>query len=168
MARNGADFSGPLRRWIAPLESWLQQTGCSPGRALRTINAFGRLSSWMAARGLTGADLNEDVLDEHIRAERLRSGSTVTGRGAVFAAGSKRFLASRDLWCCGARPAGTWAGCRDCRPDRWPTWSPSWRSGCAPTGMRGVRRYRWPALPRVWVINAFKVQLSPGANSTPR
>jgi hypothetical protein len=44
-------------------------------RASRAVNAFVRLSAWMAVRGLGVADLDEDVFDEHIRTERQRSGA---------------------------------------------------------------------------------------------
>jgi hypothetical protein len=101
MARSGVDFAGALLIWIGPLESWLQQTGCSPGRAHRTVNAFGRLSTWMAASGLTVADLNEDVIDEHIHAERQRSGAR-SPAAVQYLPLAKRFLASRRVGrCCG-------------------------------------------------------------------
>ena len=67
-----------------------------PGRARRNVNAFGRLSSWMAACGLTVADLNEDVIDEHIRAERLRSGAR-SPAAVQYLPLAKRFLASRGV-----------------------------------------------------------------------
>jgi site-specific recombinase XerD len=96
MARGVVDFAGPLLMWIGPLESWLPQVGCSPGRARRTVNALVRLSTWMAARGLTVADLNEDVIDEHIRAERERSGAP-SPAAVQYLPLAKRFLASRGV-----------------------------------------------------------------------
>jgi site-specific recombinase XerD len=120
VARGGEDFAGPLLMWTGPLESWLQQAGCSPGRARRTVNAFGRLSTWMAARGLTVADLNEDVIDEHIRSERQRSGAR-SPAAVQYLPLAKRFLAwrgvlvlrgpaSRDLGGVPRRAAGPLAG----------------------------------------------------------
>ena len=94
--RGGEDFSGPLLMWTGPLESWLQQTGCCAERALRARNAFGRLSSWMAGCGLTVTDLSEDVIDEHIRAERLRSGAR-SPAAVQYLPLAKRFLASRGV-----------------------------------------------------------------------
>src|ERR1700693_736580 len=75
MARGRVVVGGPLMMWVDPLDSWLGQTGLSPGRVSRTVNAFAGLSSWMADRGLGVADLDEDVIDEHIHAERQRSGA---------------------------------------------------------------------------------------------
>jgi site-specific recombinase XerD len=120
VARGGKDFAGPLLMWTGPLESWLQQAGCSPGRTRRTANAFGRLSTWMAARGLTVADLNEDVIDEHIRSERQRSGAR-SPAAVQYLPLAKRFLAwrgvlvlrgpaSRDLGGVPRRAAGPLAG----------------------------------------------------------
>lgn len=71
----GIRCEGPLGVWIGPLSSWLEQSGCAPGRAQRTVRAFARLSSWMARGGWGVADLDEALIAEHVRAERDRSGS---------------------------------------------------------------------------------------------
>jgi site-specific recombinase XerD len=96
MARGREDLAGPLLMWIGPLDSWLRQTGCSPERASRAVNAFARLSAWMAARGLGVADLDEDVIDEHIRTERQRSGAR-SPAAAQYLPLAKRFLASQGV-----------------------------------------------------------------------
>ena len=69
------ECEGPLAGWVGPLASWLVFAGCAPGRVRRTVLAFGRLSSWLAERDVGLADLDEDVIDEYILAEQLRSGS---------------------------------------------------------------------------------------------
>jgi hypothetical protein len=120
MARGRVKLAGPLVMWIGPLDSWLRQAGLSPGRVSRAVNAFARLSSWMADRGLGIADLDEDVIDEHIRAERQRSGAR-SPAAAQYLPVAKRFLAfqgvlvlraraSRDLGGIPRLPAGPLAG----------------------------------------------------------
>lgn len=66
--------AGPLAALSVPLESWLVESRFEPGRARRVVRAFGRLSSWLGARGVSLAGLDEDMIDEHIRAEQMRSG----------------------------------------------------------------------------------------------
>jgi site-specific recombinase XerD len=120
MARGRVELAGPLVMWIGPLDSWLRQAGSSPGRVSRAVNAFARLSSWMAGRGLGISDLDEDVIDEHIRAERQRSGAR-SPAAAQYLPVAKRFLAfqgvlvlraraSRDLGGIPRLPAGPLAG----------------------------------------------------------
>jgi hypothetical protein len=120
MARDRGVLAGPLLMWVGPLDSWLRQVGCSPGRAGRGVNAFVRLSAWMAVRGLGVADLDEDVIDEHIRTERQRSGARFPG-AAQYLPLAKKFLAhqgvlvlrapvSRELGGIPRLPAGPLAG----------------------------------------------------------
>src|SRR5450830_1709778 len=90
------ECEGPLAGWIGPLASWLVLSGCAPGRARRTVLAFGRLSSWLAGRDVSLADLDEDVIDEHILAEQLRSGSKFPAAFQYLPL-AKRFLASQGL-----------------------------------------------------------------------
>lgn len=68
MTRHRVDrgWGGPLLGWFDLLNSWLGEAGLSPGRASRTVNAFARLSLWMQDCGIGVADLDEDVIDEHI------------------------------------------------------------------------------------------------------
>ncbi len=96
MARGRVVVGGPLMMWVGPLDSWLGRTGLSPGRVSRTVNAFAGLSSWMADRGLGVADLDEDVIDEHIHAERQRSGAR-SPAAAQYLPVVKKFLASQGV-----------------------------------------------------------------------
>jgi site-specific recombinase XerD len=120
MASSREELTGPLLMWIGPLNSWLGQTGLSPGRADRTVNAFARLSSWMDSRGLGVSDLDEGLIDEHIRMERQRSGAR-SPAAAQYLPVAKRFLtdqgilvlrarASRDLGGIPRLPAGPLSG----------------------------------------------------------
>lgn len=90
------ECEGPLAGWIGPLASWLVFAGCAPGRVRRTVLAFGRLSSWLAERDVGLADLDEDVIDEYILAEQLRSGSKFPAAFQYLPL-AKRFLALHQL-----------------------------------------------------------------------
>lgn len=90
------ECEGPLAGWIDPFASWLVFSGCAPGRAQRAVLTFGRLSSWLAERDVGLADLDEDVIDEYILAEQLRSGSKFPSAFQYLPL-AKRFLASQGL-----------------------------------------------------------------------
>jgi site-specific recombinase XerC len=77
MAIVRVECEGPLSGWAGPLVAWLEEHGVCPERSARTVRTFARFSSWMSVRGLSPADLDEDVVDEYIEAERQRSGSQV-------------------------------------------------------------------------------------------
>lgn len=96
MVGMGRQCEGPLSVWVGPLAGWLEDSGCAPGRTRRAVRAFARLSSWMVARGLSAADLDEDVIDEHIGAERERSGSRFPAAFQYLPL-AKRFLAAQGL-----------------------------------------------------------------------
>jgi hypothetical protein len=96
MARRGEDFTGPLLIWIEAFETWLSASGCSPARALRAVKAFGRFSSWMAVGGFGVADLNEQLIDEHIDWAREQSMAR-TPAAVQYLPLAKRFLAVRGV-----------------------------------------------------------------------
>jgi site-specific recombinase XerD len=60
------------------------------------VLAFGRLSSWAAGRGIGLAELTEDVIDEYVALEQIRSGSRFPAAFQYLPA-AKRFLASQGV-----------------------------------------------------------------------
>lgn len=87
---------GPVSEWAGPLAAWLDGEGVSAERSVRTMRTFARFSSWMSARGLSSADLSEDVVDEYIAAEQERSGSP-TPAAFQYLPLVKRFLAGQGV-----------------------------------------------------------------------
>ena len=96
MSGVGGDVQGPLAVFAGPLEFWLASSGWAPGRARRTVLAFGRLSLWAAGRGIGLAEFTEDVIEEYIAAEQSRSGSRFPAAFQYLPA-VKRFLASQGV-----------------------------------------------------------------------
>ncbi len=89
-------WDGPLAVWAGEVEGWLVRTGVSPGRSLRTLNALGRFSGWMAVRGLDVSALCEDLVDEYIRDERERSGCRFPAAWQYLPL-AKRFFAAHGV-----------------------------------------------------------------------
>jgi len=83
-------------RCRAGLSSWLPESGCAPGRAVRVLRAFARFSAWMAGCWLSAADLDEDVVDKYIRAEQQRSGSR-SPAAFQYLPLARRFLAQQGV-----------------------------------------------------------------------
>jgi site-specific recombinase XerD len=90
------ECQSPLSDWFERLGDWLDGSGCPPERLARTLRAFARFSSWMSARGLSAADLNEEVLDEYIRAEQRRAGSR-TPAAFQYLPLAKRYFAEQGV-----------------------------------------------------------------------
>ena len=96
MARRHEGFEGPLSPWSGALELWLEESGCTRERARRCVNAFRRLSQWMADCGLSVRDLDEALIDAHIRGEQERSAAKFPA-ALQYLPLAKRFLASRNV-----------------------------------------------------------------------
>jgi site-specific recombinase XerD len=96
MADVERECEGPLGVLSGPLQSWLAVSGCAPERARRTVRAFGRLSSWLAGRDVSLADLDEEVIDEYIRVEQVRSESRFPAAFQYLPL-AKRFLAEEGV-----------------------------------------------------------------------
>ncbi len=94
----------PLAGWAGPLSIWLEGQGYAPGRASRTVRAFGRFSAWMADRGLEATDLDGELIEEYIRAEQRRSGSR-TPAAAQYLGLANRFLTERGAVVLGPAPS---------------------------------------------------------------
>ena len=90
---NRADL---MQAWAEPLEAWLRASYISLERSRRAVLAFGRFSVWATGRGLGAGDLDEDLIDEYVRAEQLRSGSKVPA-AAQYLPLVKRFLAAQGV-----------------------------------------------------------------------
>lgn len=86
----------PVEAWAEALAAWLEATGISVERSLRTVRAFGRFSAWVSSRGLSATDLDEDLVDAYVAAEAARSGSKVTA-AAQYLPLVKRFLAAHGV-----------------------------------------------------------------------
>lgn len=86
----------PVEAWAEPVEAWLTASEISTERSRRTVLAFGRFSAWVTGRGLGAADVDEELIDEYVRAEQKRSGSTVTA-AAQYLPLVKRFLADQGV-----------------------------------------------------------------------
>jgi site-specific recombinase XerD len=96
MVSSGVECSGPLSRWAGPLVVWLDNRGVCQERAVRTVRTFARFSSWMSPEGLVLADLDEDLVDEYVEAERRRSGSMVPA-AVQYLPLVKRFFAAQGV-----------------------------------------------------------------------
>ena len=135
------ECEGPLAGWVDPFASWLVFSGCAPGRARRAVLAFGRLSSWLAARAVGLTDLDEDVIDEYMLAEQLRSGSKFPSAFQYLPL-AKRFLASQGLVTLRGPATRDRGGYPDCWPVPLARWSRIWWRGCAPRATPLARRRR--------------------------
>jgi site-specific recombinase XerD len=96
MVEVSLESGGPLSSWAGPLVIWLRDRGVCLERSARTVRTFARFSSWMAARELSLADLDEDLVDEYVEAERRRSGSKVPAAFQYLPL-VKRFFADQAL-----------------------------------------------------------------------
>ena len=96
MADVDVNRADPVEAWAEPLEAWLRASGISEERSRRAVLAFGRFSAWVTGRGLDVEDVDEDVIDAYVGAERQRSGSRVPA-AAQYLPLVKRFLAARGV-----------------------------------------------------------------------
>ncbi len=96
MADVDVNSADPVEAWAEPLEAWLTASEISQQRSRRAVLAFGRFSAWVTGRGLGVKDVDEDLIDEYVRAEQERSGSTVTA-AAQYLPLVKRFLAAQGV-----------------------------------------------------------------------
>lgn len=135
----GMRCEGPLAVWIGPLVSWLEQTGCAPGRAQRTVRAFARLSSWMASGGWGVADLDEALIADHVRAERERSGSRFPAAFQYLPLAA-RFLAAQGVLVLSDRKSRDRGGVPLRMPARCPRFSVTCWCGCGPRGTPAARQ----------------------------
>lgn len=75
---------GPLApALLAECSAWLAAQGYSPGSAAGILNLLGRLSLWMQEVGAGVGDINEELLDRFIVAERSRDFVCVTVKSSM-------------------------------------------------------------------------------------
>lgn len=95
---------GPLAPTVlGECAGWLAGQGYSPGSAAGIVNLLARLSLWMREVGAGSVDIDEDLLDRFVAAERSRDFVCVTVKSSMST--MRRFLI--DAGYLGPAAAGT-------------------------------------------------------------